>query len=121
VLNGGASIQMTSNLREGMAMAEAGQGKSLFVVLPNLNIWNADNPGRGQAFMRSASRQLHAGTQSPVALSRGKADLDVTLVDEVAPIDTVLVSMGESERVNLLRSHPGLRVVPVGELEPLWL
>lgn len=102
-------------------MAEARHGKSLFVILPNLNIWNADNPGGGQAFLRSASRQLHAGTQSPVALSPGKADLDVTLVDEVAPSDTVLVSMGESERVNLLRAHPGLRVVPVGELEPLWL
>ena len=71
MLNGGASIRMAPNLREGMAMPEAGQGKSLFVVLPNLNIWNADNPGSGQAFLRSASRQLHAGTHSPVALSRG--------------------------------------------------
>ncbi|GKT18300.1 S8 family serine peptidase [Acidovorax sp. SUPP2522] len=102
-------------------MAQAAQGKSLFVILPNLNIWNADNPGNGQTFLHSASRQLHASTRSFVALSPGKTDLDVTLVDEVAPSDTVLVSMGEPERVNLLRAHPGLRVVPVGELEPLWL
>lgn len=102
-------------------MAEAARGKSLFVILPNLNIWNVDNPGSGQTFLRSVSRQLHASTRPLVALSSGKADLDVTLVDEVAPSDTVLVSMGESERVNLLRAHPGLRVVPVGELEPLWL
>lgn len=102
-------------------MAKAAQGKSLFVILPNLNIWNADNPGGSQTFLRSASRQLHASRQSLVALSPGRSDLDVTLVDEVAPSDTVLVSMGESERVNLLRAHPGLRVVPVEELAPLWL
>lgn len=75
-------------------MAQAAQGKSLFVILPNLNIWNADNPGNGQTFLHSASRQLHASTRSFVALSPGKTDLDVTLVDEVAPSDTVLVSMG---------------------------
>lgn len=121
MLDNEAGSQTPPKIIEGVSMAEIDQGKSLFVILPNINIWNTENPGGGQTFLRSASRQLHASTRAFVALSSGKSDLDVSLVDEVAPSETVLVSMGESARVNLQRAHPGLRVVPVEELEPLWL
>lgn len=101
-------------------MTNSNQGESLFVILPNLNIWNSEKPGDSQTFMRSVSRQLRAQTRS-LSVPSMTADLGVKLIDEVAPSDTVLVSMGEAERVDLLRAHPGLRIVPVEVLDPLWL
>lgn len=96
-------------------------GRSLFVILPNLNIWNAASPGGSQAFLRSASQQLSARASMSVPLSARDHEQSLRLVDEVAPSDTVLVSMDELERVNLTRAQPGLRVAPVAELSPLWL
>lgn len=94
---------------------------ALFVVLPNLNVWNADEPGGSQVFLRSVSRQLGTHLRAKAPISLDEAALNVTLIDEVAPRETVLVSMDEAERFNLLRAHPGLRIVPVAELSPLWL
>jgi subtilisin family serine protease len=98
----------------------ANQANSLFVILPNVNIWNAARPGTGQTFMRSMSRQLQAKTLSDTVPAM-TADLGVELIDQVGPGDTVLVSMKEEERVHLLRTNAGLRIVPVELLDPLWL
>ncbi|CAM3716884.1 S8 family peptidase [Paracidovorax anthurii] len=95
--------------------------RSLFVILPNLNIWNADDPGGSQLFLRSASRALHASPRTRAAAPAARWGLDVDLVDEVAPMDAVLVAMDGAERVKLLQREPGLRVVPARTLEPLWL
>lgn len=97
------------------------QRGTLYVLLPNLNVWNAEAPGASQVFMRAVSRQLGAHPRGKAPLSLDEAALDVTLIDEVAPRDTVLVSMDEAERFKLLRAHPGLRIAPVAELSPLWL
>lgn len=100
-----------------------GDDRSLFVILPNVNVWNIDNPGGSQTFMRAASRHLHAqtGARSTVSLAAVRPGLHITLVDEVAPKETALVAMDEEQRVKLLQAEPGLRMVPVAELEPLWL
>lgn len=92
-----------------------------FVVLPGLNVWNEQQPGTSAAFLRSATRLLSAGPRAGVLLSLKQIGLKMTLLDQVAPQETMLVSMGESERIKLLRAHPGLRVVPVTQLSPLWL
>lgn len=95
--------------------------KSLFVILPNVNIFNVENPGGSQTFLRSASRHLNASSRSRASLSSLRSGLHVDLVDEVAPRDTVLVSMDEAQRLALQQAEPGLRMVAVEELEPLWL
>jgi hypothetical protein len=97
------------------------QADSLFVILPNVNIWNLDNPGASQKFLRAASRQLHARARAKVSLAGLCPGLQAALVDEVAPHDTALVRMSEAQRVKLLQAEPGLSVVPVAEARPLWL
>ncbi|MFT3815705.1 MAG: S8 family serine peptidase [Acidovorax sp.] len=98
------------------------QDRSLFVILPNVNVWNQANPGGSETFMRAASRHFRASARPSVSLSTVRPGLDnVVLVDEVAPSETALVAMTEEQRVKLLQTEPGLRMVPVVELEPLWL
>jgi len=94
---------------------------SRFVVLPGLNVWNERQPGTSAAFLRSASRLLRAAPRAGVPLSLKQDGLKMTLLDQVAPQETMLVSMAEAERIKLMRAHPGLRVVPVTQLSPLWL
>lgn len=96
-------------------------GQALFVILPNVNVWNLDNPGASQTFLRSASRQFNASPRPRLSLSAVRPGLEVTLLDEVAPSDTALVAMGEAQRIRLLQTVPGLRLAPVEVLEPLWL
>jgi subtilisin family serine protease len=96
-------------------------GCQQFVVIPGLNVWNEGQPGTSQTFMRSASRLLRSATRATIMLSLKQTDLRMTLLDEVAPHETMLVSMDETQRINLLRAHPGLRVVPVSKLTPMWL
>lgn len=95
--------------------------QALFVILPNINVWNLDNPGNSQNFLRTASRHFNASPRPKLSLSEVKPGLDVTLLDEVAPSDTALVAMGEQQRIKLLQTVPGLRLSPVEVLEPLWL
>ncbi|MBI4998882.1 MAG: S8 family serine peptidase [Rhodocyclales bacterium] len=92
-----------------------------FVVLPGLNVWNERQPGTSASFLRTATRLLNAAPRAGVLLSLKAFDFKMTLLDQVAPQETMLVSMGEAERIKLLRAHPGLRVVPVTQLSPLWL
>lgn len=92
-----------------------------YVVLPGLNVWNERQPGTSASFLRSATRLLSAAPRAGVLLSLKQFGLKMTLLDQVAPQETMLVSMGEAERIKLLRAHPGLRVVPVTPLSPLWL
>lgn len=96
-------------------------GFSRYVVLPGLNVWNERQPGTSATFLRSATRLLSAAPRAGVLLSLKQFGFNMTLLDQVAPQETMLVSMGESERIKLLRAHPGLRVVPVTQLSPLWL
>lgn len=96
-------------------------GQQHYVVLPGLNIWNEAQPGSSAGFLRSASRLLRAAPRAGVLLSLKQAGLRMTLLDQVAPQETMLVAMAEAERVKLLRAHPGLRVMPVVQLAPLWL
>lgn len=93
---------------------------SLFVILPNENLWNVDKPGTSQRFMRAASRHFN---EQPGAVSLAKVHpgLNVKLLDEVAPAETALVVMADDERVKLQAAEPGLRLAPVVKLEPLWL
>ncbi len=92
-----------------------------YVVLPGLNVWNEREPGTSASFLRSATRLLSAAPRAGVLLTLKQFGLRMTLLDQVAPQETMLVAMGESERIKLLRAHPGLRVVPVTQLSPLWL
>lgn len=92
-----------------------------YVVLPGLNIWNEAQPGSSATFLRSASRLLRAAPRAGVLLSLRQAGLRMTLLDQVAPQETMLVAMAEAERIKLQRAHPGLRVMPVVDLAPLWL
>lgn len=95
--------------------------RSLFVILPNENLWNQDAPGDSRMFMRAASRHLHASARASVSLAAVRPGLNVKLVDEVAPSETALVAMTGAQRVQLQQAEPGLRLAPVVELEPLWL
>lgn len=105
---------MTTKTRK---LADAG---SLFVILPNENLWNQGNPGSSRKFLRSASRHFNE-QPGPVSLAKVHPGLKVKLVDEVAPEETALVVMGDDERVKLQAAEPGLRLAPVVKLEPLWL
>lgn len=97
------------------------QSESLFVLLPNINIWNQDRPGTSQSFMRTASKQLRASSRSSLSLSAVRSGLHIKLVDEVAPGDTALVIADAAQRVQLSLEEPGLRVATVKELSPMWL
>ncbi|MBI4996992.1 MAG: S8 family serine peptidase [Rhodocyclales bacterium] len=92
-----------------------------YVVLPGLNVWNEREPGTSASFLRSATRLLSAAPRAGVLLTLKRFGLKIKLLDQVAPQETMLVAMDESERIKLLRAHPGLRVVPVTQLSPLWL
>jgi subtilisin family serine protease len=92
---------------------------SLFVVIPNTNVWNSGAPGGSQLFMRAASRQLRGRRHGLEASA--STELQLTLVDQVAASDTLLISMPVGRRVDLLRLHPGLSVVPVESMRPLWM
>lgn len=96
-------------------MAEA---SALFVVLPNINIWNADapGPGSGRTFLRTAGRQRGVS-----AAARPATDLAGCVLDRVAPNDTLLMMLDHAQRLALLRDYPGLRIVPVARLAPQWL
>lgn len=102
-------------------MASATTQRSLFVVIPGENLWNQDDPGTSSRFLLAASRQLRARPRSAVQFSTNARDLKVMLLDEVAPSDTVLVAMSETQKVELVRTHPGLRVAPAVEARLLWL
>lgn len=103
-----------------MAQIQAGN-KSLFVILPDGNAWNMNSSVDSHAFLGSASRAFRASPRSTVSLSAVRPGLDIALLDEVAPSETVLVAMDDEQRARLLQSEPGLRMAPVQELEPLWL
>jgi subtilisin len=92
--------------------------RSAYVLLPSTNMWNVDNPGASPAFVRQMGtyRQGSRARPSEDALLAG-----MQIVDRVAPGDTVLVNMTDDERLALLLEQPGLRILPVGELAPLWL
>lgn len=102
-------------------VATATAGQQHYVVLPGVNIWNEAQPGSSANFLRSASRLLRTAPRAGVLLSLKQAGLRMTLLDQVAPQETMLVAMAEAERIKLQRAHPGLRVMPVVELAPLWL
>lgn len=92
----------------------------LYAALPNLNIWNMDDPGTGSAFFGGASRRLHRPAANIASAVRASlAGIDV--LDEVAPGDTLLLSMDSASHLALLKREPGIRLVPVSEVEPLWL
>lgn len=102
-----------------MAQADSPRA-SLFVLLPNVNIWNTDDPGSSQTFLRSASRMAARGPAARPA--SGPAMLQaVAALDRVAPNDTVLLSLDPTQRLALQRDYPGLRIVPVTRLAPLWM
>ncbi len=99
----------------------ASRQQTLFVLLPSINVWNRDEPSESLSFLRLAGRQVapRRGTRgAPTALQAAGAVLHI--LDRVAPADTVLVSLSGAQRLALQREHPGLRIVPVIELAPLW-
>lgn len=92
---------------------------NLYALLPAANAWNTGTPGSAATFLKSASVALRrAGSQASFPASGAGA---VELLDEVAPRDTLLVALDPDQMVALLRVHPGLRIVPVTQLAPLWL
>ena len=102
-------------------MAQANQNsKSRFVLLPSTNMWNVDMPGTAATFMKAASRRLHKAPGTKAILKAGDVP-PLTVIDEVAPHESMLVELSESAFVDLMRAQPGLRVVPVVECRPLWL
>ncbi|CZZ87007.1 subtilisin-like protease [Bordetella ansorpii] len=102
-------------------MVQADPKRSLlFVVLPNVNVWNTDDPGSSQSFMRSASRMAVRGPEAK-APARPAMIHAAAALDRVAPNDTVLLSLDQAQRLALQREYPGLRIVPVTRLAPLWL
>lgn len=95
--------------------------KSLFVLLPSLNVWNAAEPGDAARFLRTASLSLKRAPGNRPAKVKLVDAHALQVIDEVAPHESMLVAMTEAELVHLARTQPGLRVVPVVELKPLWL
>jgi subtilisin len=96
--------------------------KSLFVVMPSSNVWNIDQPDPAVGFLASASRSL----RRPASRNgRGATDLatssPIVVIDEVAPNDTTLIAMNETQQRELAESQPGLRVVPLVPVRPMWL
>jgi subtilisin len=98
----------------------AKKAKSLFVLMPSVNLWNAAEPGTAAGFLRTASRSLRRapGAKTAVALAPSSK---LEVLDEIAPEETMLVAMSETELIDLTRTQPGVRVVPVVPLRPLWL
>jgi subtilisin family serine protease len=102
--------------------------KSKYVVMPGTNFWNIDAPGTSVDFLRVARRNIDAPARKIApsetpnkARRKSKSNVGMEVIDEVAPQESLLVSCSNAEVVKLANSQPGLRIVPVVELKPLWL
>jgi subtilisin family serine protease len=101
--------------------------KSRFVLMPGTNMWNADEVSTSLSFLRSVRRSIAISPRPQSRqVSSGKTptkrpDLDITVLDEVAPEESLLVALSDVEVVELAKNQPSLRIVPVVELKPLWL
>ena len=104
-------------------MTDRTPSSSLFVMLPSINIWNEREPSESLSFLRNAGRiaapRRMAGGAKPHTelMAAGTA---LRIIDRVAPAETVLVALDAAQRLALQRDHPGLRIVPVVRLAPLW-
>lgn len=82
----------------------------LYVVIPDVNIWNVDAPGASPMFLRRVSR----------AQTQPSADWGSHVIDRVARNDAALMTLDHAQRLALQRGYPGLRIVPVARLAPQW-
>ncbi|MFC5514015.1 S8 family serine peptidase [Massilia jejuensis] len=100
--------------------------KKQYVLMPDTNLFNIEEPGTSVSFLKSTRKLLVSPTAKRATRldkrpTRRGLTAGITVLDEVAPNDSLLVNLNADEVQLIAQEQPGLRLVEVVELEPLWV